>query len=294
MAFIAIDAKADIQGNKKGRMSPAQHAQLNSWCLTNKTGILNWSSKCQATSTSYWVSEGKARVVFRKGYVVICGRLIECEEDTYIDISAPSSGQTNGFIILRVSPSNSGYSECVLTTKVSSLIQQDLNDNPNGTYELELYSYIITPQACTLTRRDNTPIVSSVEQSLTLINERLTELGFNEGSVLDPYGISGDVTLKKIGKFVICIFKYEKTSFHFAIEDENFFPYQNLTTYCFPYSQIAGAFSIQALTISKNPISGLYIVSSGNGVGKDMSAALPCILAWSTDENFPIEYPSIT
>lgn len=290
MAFIAIDAKADISGNKKGRMSPAQHAQLNSWCLTDKTGILDWSFKCQATNTSYSVSEGKARVVFKKGYVVICGRLIECEADTYIDIPAPSVGQLSGFIILKVSPSNSGYSECVLTIKTTSaLVQQDLNDNPNGTYELELYSYLITPQTCTLTRRSNhTPIVSSVAQSLTLINERLTELGFNEGSVTNVEGIDGNVTLKKLGKFVICAFKYNQMDFHFTIANEDFRPYEDVYTIVpvYTYSQSRYIVAIETLKIASNGI-----VSGQNQSSQYMEEALPCIIGWSTDENFPIEYP---
>lgn len=295
MAFIAIDAKADISGNKKGRMSPAQHAQLNSWCLTDKTGILDWSFKCQATNTSYSVSEGKARVVFKKGYVVICGRLIECEADTYIDIPAPSVGQLSGFIILKVSPSNSGYSECVLTIKTTSaLVQQDLNDNPNGTYELELYSYLITPQTCTLTRRSNhTPIVSSVAQSLTLINERLTELGFNEGSVTNVQDIVGNVTLKKLGKFVICTFAAKYFSYSFTIPN-GFRPYANISIVAPSVGTPSGGSQVALVPTFTTVYKNGSVLNNYSGVGGAIAwneAPVPFLLAWSTDENFPIEYP---
>ena len=36
MAFIPIDAKADIQGSKKGKLTPYQHAQLNVEGITQK------------------------------------------------------------------------------------------------------------------------------------------------------------------------------------------------------------------------------------------------------------------
>lgn len=168
MAFIAINAKADVAGSKKGKLSPAQNAQLNAWCLAKKTGILDCLDKCTATVQS--VINNEATIIFNRGYIVICGRLVECESGTIVKITTPVSGSASGKIILRYSLINSGEDEFTVTTKNEDLIQQDLNDNPiNGIYEFELYNYVATPESVTLTRND-TNYISAVEDSVQYLH----------------------------------------------------------------------------------------------------------------------------
>lgn len=216
MAFIPIDAKADIEGSKKGKLTPAQHAQLNAWCLASKTGILDCLDKCETEFSSYIATNYKATVVFKKGYIVICGRLVECEAGTKVEVITPVNGEISGKIILRYSLSAVKEDEFVVETKVGSLRQQDLNDNPlTGIYEFELYSYKATPTTVTLTRTNTDYVpdiggkLSQFEKSLTdegkplggydtskgTIEERLTALGFKEGSVEVT---SGNATINNI------------------------------------------------------------------------------------------------
>ena len=201
--FIPIDAKADVQGSKKGKLTPAQHAQLNAWCLASKTGILDCLDKCQATATSYTATNNVATVILKKGYVVICGRLVECEAGTEVKITTPTSGSVSGKIILRYNLASVQEQEFVATTTTASLVQQDLNENPlTGIYEFELYSYTATPTSVTLTRTgeyvpDIGGKLSQFEASLTdegkplggydtskgTIEERLTALGFKQATI---------------------------------------------------------------------------------------------------------------
>ena len=91
MAFIPIHAKADIVGEKKGKITPAQASLLNAWCLASKTGILDWGGKCEATATSYSISNNVATIVLNKGYIVICGRLVEVEQNTSIVVDTSAN-----------------------------------------------------------------------------------------------------------------------------------------------------------------------------------------------------------
>lgn len=205
MAFIPIDAKADVKGSKKGKLTPAQHAQLNAWCLSNKTGILDFpqdhskAGRCEATALQITnIQNYQTEIVFNKGYLVICGRLVECEENTKFTFRTPTTGTEKGKIVAKFSLGSDENEEFKIIQKTGALIQNDLNDNPvNGEYEFELYSYTATPTSVTLERR-NIDYVKSVEQ-------RLDELGFNEGVAeysgfnTTPYSNS----LKKQGKYVI-------------------------------------------------------------------------------------------
>lgn len=212
MAFIAIDAKADVLNSKKGKLTPAQHAQLNAWCLANKTGILDWGGKCESTAQSYSVINGIATVVFHKGYIVICGRLVECEENSTVEITAPTSGFINGSIILRYNLNSSGNDEFQATTTTANLTQQDLNDNPiSGVYEFELYRYMATNTTVILTRNteyvpdiggkleqfittltgtgvigSGNPPLQGYDKSKGTIEARLTDLGFKKASITNP------------------------------------------------------------------------------------------------------------
>lgn len=233
MAFIPIDAKADLSNSKKGKLTPAQHAQLNAWSLAGKTGILNCLDKCSAQQTTIFVQDGdtEATVVFNKGYFVVCGRLVECEQGTTVTIPLPAGGGTsNGYIVARFDLSASGASELTITTKRLSetLDAEDLNSNPiSGKFDFVLYKYGLSSSSfhAVYLYRDHahnkeyipamsTEIASlgrSVEQlvaqeseiraEISDIEERLTALGFNEGSIT---GISG-ATLTRMGKYAILV-----------------------------------------------------------------------------------------
>lgn len=228
MAFIAIDAKSDVTESKKGKLTPAQHAMLNAWCLSSKTGILDWGNMCESTSSSYSVSGGTASVYFKKGFVVICGRLVECEDGSSVLVSAPSVGTVNGKIILRFNLSNSGAEEFEATTKTGALVHQDLNDNPTtGVYEFELYSYTATPTTVTLSRTNTdyipdvggkleqlvtvltgtgmtgtgTPPLQGYDKSKGTIEERLSSLGFKQGNILRAGSVVGKIYRQ--GNYVI-------------------------------------------------------------------------------------------
>lgn len=225
MSFIAIDARADVTGSKKGKLTPAQHAQLNAWCLASKTGILDCLDKCEAYSESYAVSNNQATIKFKAGYIVICGRLVECEDNTIFVMSTPASPSVTqtGKIILRYNLSNFGNNEFVITTKTGDLVQEDLNDNPStGTYEFELYSYIATSSSVVLTRTNTdyipdiggnlkqfitsltgTGVVGSGNPPLQgyntekgTIEERLTDLGFKTGSISGTFPSGATLTKK--------------------------------------------------------------------------------------------------
>lgn len=207
--FIAIDAKA-VAGSKKGKMTPAQHAQLNAWCLAKKTGILDCLGKCTAKNNYYTAIDGNATIAFNSGYVVICGRLVECEEGTTVKVPVPTSGTVTGKIILRFSLGSDEVGEFVVTYKTGSLQQDDLNANPkDGVYEFELYEYEANYNGLSLSRNNTDYIpalggkLNEFEKSLTdegkplggydtskgTIEERLTRLGFKSGA-LTFYGTS--------------------------------------------------------------------------------------------------------
>lgn len=187
--FIAIDAKADITDSKKGRLTPAQHAQINAWSLTNKTGILDCLGRCEVTPLNYTPSSNSITITFKSGYIAICGRIVECEANTtYTLTGLPNTGEVTGKIILRFSLSANGNSEFEITSKTGDLIQEDLNVNPiTGTYEFELYSYVANSNSVTLSRNqkyisDFTTKLSPLDNynnSKGTIEQRLTKLGFN-------------------------------------------------------------------------------------------------------------------
>lgn len=204
MAFIPIDAKADIQGSKKGKITPAQHAQLNAFCFAKKTGILNCLNKCTIKFNTISANDHKAIAIFNSGYIVICGRLIECEDGTTVTIETPAIGSVDGKIILRFDLNASQEEECkIITTTNTELVQDDLNSNMNGVYEFELYSYTATPNQVIITER------SKDYYYVPSVHDRLTELGFKSGS-LDL--TSGKITVNKFtrqGFYIIGDFEGE-------------------------------------------------------------------------------------
>lgn len=264
MAFIAIDAKSDgIANKKKGKMTPAHHAQLNAWSLTNKTGILNITypdgseDKCTYKSISS-ATNNKVEIVFNHGYIVVCGRLIECEDGTTYTLYLPTSGTMTGSIILRFSLSNSGDNEFIITDKSGDLITEDLNKNyHSGTYEFELYRFSATPTGVTLTRHStNTPYIDDIptailkavgakfaelsnslispgkplyfyDETKGTIEERLSDLGFKSGTIQLNGNYIQSSSLFKLGTFVwgTLTFIPDSTTSYIGIIPEGFRPY---------------------------------------------------------------------
>lgn len=194
MAFIPIHIRADIQGSKKGRITPAQQAQLNAWSLSKKTGILDWGGKCTITNTvPERASNGDVTITFNKGYIVICGRLIECEDGTNFTFN--TSANETGKIVLKIDLNSSGENEFVIEkTTRSQLTQQDLNENPvTGIYEFELYSYTTTATNVSFTSSVSSyvknldglveDIKSDVRSDIEKIETRLDRLGFKSGKL---------------------------------------------------------------------------------------------------------------
>lgn len=225
MSFVAVNAKADVTGSKKGKITPAQNALINAFCLSNKTGILDIGGKCTATVQS--VINSEATIKFNSGYIVICGRLIECEDGTTFTITVPSSGTEEGKIILRYDLNLTGNDEFKITTKSGGLKQEDLNEKPlTGVYEFELYSYTATSSSVTLERNITTiPTMNVALESLKnniindfaaenkplynydtskgTIEERLTNLGFKSASVTVAGALAANA-IKRQGNYCIC------------------------------------------------------------------------------------------
>lgn len=328
MAFIAIDAKADVADSKKGKLTPAQHAQLNAWCLASKTGILDWGNRCESSAASYSVSGGAATVYFRKGFAVVCGRLVECEEGSSVVVAAPSVGTVNGKIILRFNLSNSGAEEFEATTKTGALVQQDLNDNATtGVYEFELYSYTATPTTVTLSRSNtdyipdiggklaqfitvltgtgmtgtgNPPLQGydesngTIEERLMPLSEydntkgtvetRLTSLGFKTGNATNLSNVSS-VTLKKLGKFVVCKFTYTKSSFSFNLPS-GFAPYSSFIVDGVGrvYNSSSRVYEFAKIQINVNSNG---TVSASTALGTE-AINYSVQIGWSVDSNYSI------
>ena len=271
--FIPIHAKADIVGEKKGKITPAQASQLNAWCLASKTGILDWGGKCEATATSYSISNNVATIVLNKGYIVICGRLVEVEQNTSIDVY--TSANPSGKIILSFNLSSSGKEEFKVEVVNRNLRQDDLNENPiSGVYEFELYSYSASSTTVTLNR--NVQYIKSVEDaiddaennaikiatnyhnqavnSIALLEGRLNSLGFKEGAVILPSGVTASVNkLKRQGNYVIGEvvfndnFTLQSGTTHLFDLPVGFRPKENIT-----FGDSYGMYGAREYTISTN------------------------------------------
>lgn len=198
MAFIAIDAKADVTGEKKGKITPAQHSQLNSFVLTKKTGILDCLGKCLAKNATISIVDNIANIEFNSGYLVICGRLVQCEQGTVVQVN--TSTYPSGVIVAKYNLNESGNNEFSIIVKSSTNLQQDdLNNNILGTYEFALYEFTTNNNMLSLTRTNNA-YVKSVEDNIEEINNeleplsdydiskgtiesRLANLGFKSGAI---------------------------------------------------------------------------------------------------------------
>ena len=228
MAFIPITAKADIKQEdlvsgyptsttKKGKITPTQMAQINAWGLVEKVGILDCLGKCEATAETYNISQGKATVLFKKGYIVIYGIMFECEQETPVEID--TNATPNGKIVLSVRLENTKQGEFFINYISNSTItyNEDLNENPiTGKYDFVLYEYQTVGETLQLKKREQKYIpylgdrvkevinglydtgkpLNGYDESKGTIEERLTNLGFKQGSMSTTQS-DGDITLTK-------------------------------------------------------------------------------------------------
>ena len=206
MSFIAINAKADIRledknenlsysTEKKGKLTPSQNAQLNAWCLASKTGILNCLEKCEPTDSTYDIVNNEATIVFKKGYIVICGRLVECEQNTTVKINTLNNA--SGKIVLKYDLSASKEKEFSVVVKNGDLIQEDLNNNTvSGIYEFELCSFSTASNKLTVTREDKN-YVPDLNGKLEQFEQGL----YGEGKVLNGYDTSKGTIEKRFKDF---------------------------------------------------------------------------------------------
>lgn len=174
MAFIAINAKADIEGSKKGKLTPAQNAQVNAWTLAKKTGIFNTIGRCVATAKT--PVGNVATVEFASGYFVVCGRLVQVEQGSTVDITLPDSGIEKGNIVARFNLVATEDNEFKVFATTQSLTQNDLNTMPTGTYDFSLYKYEASRLGVVLLPRDDSIYIDDVSGMLSNINTRMSNV----------------------------------------------------------------------------------------------------------------------
>lgn len=168
--FIPINAKADIVGSKKGKLTPAQNAQVNAWTLSKKTGIFNAFDKCEAT-----VSTPVANVVtvtFKRGYLSICGRIVEVEEGSTVSITLPIYSY-DGKIVARFNLSASQEYEFLVVATPDEIVQEDLNSNIGGRYDFVLYEYTASPSGVTLKPRADDIYIDDISTTINNLVEDL-------------------------------------------------------------------------------------------------------------------------
>ena len=231
--FIPINAKADIPDSKKGKLTPAQNAMVNSWTLSKKTGIFNIAEDFRCEAEASTPINNVVTVTFDRGFFVVCGRLVEVEQGTTINITLPAIGSIDGNIVARFNLSASQEGEFQVLATTETPITEDLNENITGRYDFVLYGYEAKSNGVTLKARSNSVYIDDVGNTLSnlirglengtnevakskeaknynategtiktkfdAIETRLTDLGFKTGSVS---GLAG-ATLNKMGKYAI-------------------------------------------------------------------------------------------
>lgn len=233
MSFIAINAKADVAGSKKGKLTPAQNAQINAFCLSVKTGILDTLDRCETTANFYSSVNNSTTVIFKRGFISICGRIIECEEGTQVRVATPTTGSVSGKIILRFDLGTSQNREFEVTTKTGDLVQEDLNEYQlTGVYEFKLYDYVATPTGITLSREnvvfiwDLNRLIVNYNAVIQDIEERLEEMGFNTAQCYSLPTVSGLTVeaniVEKSGKLaIIKNLKYSNSGNIWTVNNSN-------------------------------------------------------------------------
>ena len=289
MSFIAIDAKADISYNevneslphstqKKGKLTPAQHAQINAWCLAKKTGIFDYLGKCEYDTnlTNLIPQDGNVTVFFKKGYVAICGRIVECEAGTKVEIN--TNEMPNGKIVLRydLRASKDEEFKVVVVSQSTILEQNDLNENTeNGVYEFELYSYSLSGSSIVLTR-SNTEYIKDISSKIDDIEERLTKMGFSEGVVGGDYEKVANSSLKAQGTF--CIFNWRYSGSIRQDHENGVYPLITFDPKYAPKEDTAIAVSYKyKVNMTTTKYYGTLLVKAGEG---GITIQLPLHLGW--------------
>lgn len=184
MAFIAVNAKADVEGSKKGRLTPAQNAVINAFSLAKQTGILDIGGKCVASVTKTDMASHYAEVTFSNGFFVVQGRFVQCEDGTIVTVDLPTSGTQYGNIVARFSPSSAGNAEFQVIAKTGELTQNNLHTEQTGVYEFSLCEYTATPTGLSLNM--NKDYIISAE---SVAKERQADLTRIEGNGQDFGGV---------------------------------------------------------------------------------------------------------
>lgn len=228
MAFIPIIANADIDKDgdtltytaKKGKITPIQMAQIFSWCLGGKVGILDCLDRCEAENQTYtFNNENQIKIKLKPGFISIFGHIIE-NTGSEIVFDRTIYTNNNGIIVLSVNLGNVREEEYKIDIKPNSdWNKEDLNENTkNGKYDFVLYHYSISTNTLKLTRyetatpyikdfpsiitniskdiktieqdiigtgmlTEGTPPLQNYDRSKGTIEERLTALGFNYGGI---------------------------------------------------------------------------------------------------------------
>lgn len=148
MALIPISFKADVEDNQKGNIRAEDLSALLAFLNPATAGVLKIStdnSDCSYNGTPLIVGN-TAQVTFRKGYIVIYGRIIYIEEGTQVSFNLPTSGNVSGVFGVKINLAEDGLNEVTWFQKTTS-VQTDnlLNNTDSGVYEFVLYKYTATP-----------------------------------------------------------------------------------------------------------------------------------------------------
>ncbi len=200
MAFIPIHARADqnatdpVSATKKGKLTPEQAAVLNSFTLYEDTGILDFGGKCKENRQSY--ANNIITIYLSKGYIAICGRLVEVEENTTVIIN--TNLFQSGKIVARFDlsqPAEGEFSVNVVNANYNP-DSDDLNENPiNGKYDLVLYDFVLSQQGTYATLTQKAAICKGNKQVYEKFQQILGKQGISI-SVLQKAPLQGYDTSK--------------------------------------------------------------------------------------------------
>ena len=216
MGIIAKTFKADISGNAKGNIEPQDYAVLTGFSLSDNTGILNiTASDLQIIGEPTYPTAQKVRLAFRKGYVVIQGRLVLVEENTVVEFNLPASGTSSGYIGIKIDLSQSRENEVTWFQKTDGIITQPLLPNSNsGIYEFVVYSYTATPTSMTINGKTSKiiynmrDVLNNIQTEYVQKNDiqeytKLTELTLTSGSIkINDSTTYGGLTMSGYGQLL--------------------------------------------------------------------------------------------
>lgn len=130
-------------------------ALLNSYSCSNKTGIFKgYGDNCDInTGISY--NDSKATVTFKKGALMICGRVCYIQAGDTLEI--PLTATTTGYFGVKVDLSKSVASdelqyEFFSSTTAPTAKNDLLNKETDGVYYFSIYKYTSNGSALTVTK----------------------------------------------------------------------------------------------------------------------------------------------